>query len=264
MYFIKKLYSDIVFALLYGATFFSKVKIVAASFLFPFKRIFKLTKPKAILVTLKVLGKVFHFYITDSSDLAVLKEVFLYKEYVVPEKDQPHIIFDIGSHVGVAALYFHLIYPQAKIFAFEPDPQTFRKLEQNTKQFPEIQPFNMALSNKEGISKFFIYPGSTISSSLIKRQDNQKSIMVPIRTLESVMKQNTVSSIDLIKFDVEGSEYELLRDFIGKYKPKMLIGEVHLDLMSVPEQRFIDMFNGYTIIKKPINKYRYIINVTQS
>jgi len=263
MYFINKILSDLKLAWICGADGGSKVKIIAAGFIFPLKRLLKLKRPQAIHIRLKMQGKEFSFYLTDGSDLAVLKEVFLDEEYKKASGQQPHIIFDIGSHVGSAALYFYILFPQAKIFAFEPDPITFEKLKRNVQQFPAIVPVHSALGNKDGMQEFFVYPGSSISSSLIKRQQSQSAVMVPTSTIESVMKKYSLSHLDFIKFDVEGAEYELLEKYVPHFKPKSLIGEVHLDLLSVPEEQFLKMFEGYTISKQVINDRRYILSATR-
>jgi FkbM family methyltransferase len=45
------------------------------------------------------------------------------------EKDD--IVVDIGAHVGIFAILVALMYPEAKVYAFEPLPANFYFLQKN-------------------------------------------------------------------------------------------------------------------------------------
>jgi FkbM family methyltransferase len=70
------------------------------------------------------------------------------------------VYFDIGSNVGFYALNFaKQTGRNGKVFAFEPEPETYQKLVRNIElnQFqPIIETFNMAVSEKSGEKNFYI------------------------------------------------------------------------------------------------------------
>ena len=52
---------------------------------------------------------------------------------------------------------------------------------------------------------------------------------VPTITIDSFLKKNKIKSIDILKIDIEGSEYELLegaRNTLGKNRVKIILVEI--------------------------------------
>ena len=62
------------------------------------------------------------------------------------------VFFDVGANIGIYSLYTSKSYPNAKIFAFEPDSQSFSSLCKNIyiNKF-NIHPYQFAISNASGI-----------------------------------------------------------------------------------------------------------------
>src|SRR6266404_4480374 len=89
------------------------------------------------------------FYRSGTADPFVLYQVLLKSgekaEYYVPAALRPKIILDIGSNIGASILYFREKFPDAKIFGFEPHPDTFRVLQKNVEGLSSIAVFNYGL-----------------------------------------------------------------------------------------------------------------------
>src|SRR6266480_4789441 len=89
------------------------------------------------------------FYRPATSDPLAIYQVLLRRgkkaEYYLPERLQPEVILDIGSNIGTSILFFRERFPTAKIYGFEPHPETFRILEKNVAGLPSIEVFNYAL-----------------------------------------------------------------------------------------------------------------------
>jgi FkbM family methyltransferase len=128
-------------------------------------------------------------------------------------------IVDIGAHVGSFTVLCHHFWPNAKIVAVEPHPESFELLQYNTTHIPESQLLlvNAAISKKPG--KCLL--ASPVSHSRVAEyvpdlweslQPRHKDfgIEVPSLTVEQLWAKISewgISEIDLLKLDCEGAEY---------------------------------------------------------
>jgi FkbM family methyltransferase len=246
-----------------GATFGSSCLLWYAALRRLIGRRASIARGREYKLKLKYKGKTFDFYFGSYSDFVVLKEVFLDNEYEMSLGEEPGVIFDLGSHVGASVIYFRLKYPGAKIYAFEPDPTSFAKLQRHTGQFDEIIASNIAVSGRDGREKFFIHSEDSVSSSLVQREPGQACVEVECRTLGRLMRDLGISKIDLLKMDIEGGEYNALRDFDGIVNVKHIICELHLDLIEHNLEEFLRLFNGFKVSKEKVKQDRYIIRASR-
>lgn len=226
-------------------------------FLFLFFSFKFFNKFKGIKVKMKFKGKKFNFYITDRSDLSIIEEMFVMEEYKI-ENIKPSVIFDIGSNVGLSAIYFSLKYPDSRIYAFEPNKKTFLKMKRNVSSFNNIEIFNWAIADHDGQVEFFENERS-MSSSIIKRSEKQEAVLVNCYKLDSILEKLNIEKIDLLKFDVEGFEYNVFSAFTKQNKVDYFIGEIHLDLMKENLNQFTDLFVNYKIDLHKNSEKRFVL-----
>jgi FkbM family methyltransferase len=148
---------------------------------------------------------------------------------------QSSTIFDIGSNSGLFSVLAKVYSPNAKVTAFEPQPNVFEVLKMNN----QVNGFdicceNLALSDEDGETQFYNYGHKTFSSnnttagSLNKswRPKNQSSIKVSMLKLDSYILKNNLEHIDLMKIDVETFEFEVLSGYknnIFKHQPIIIL-----------------------------------------
>lgn len=202
------------------------------------------------------------FYITSGSDFAVLKEVFIDEEYGQTLASIPATIIDLGSNVGLTVIYFKLKYPEAAVFAVEADPATFKLLKVNTAALSKVNCINTLITQQDGIRTFYVHPTSSISSSMVKRTSDQEAITVQARSLDSLISELKLEQIDLLKFDIEGAEFESFASFKNTYRTKALIGEIHLDLSTHTEAEFVSYFPHFKINTIEVSPTRKILFIT--
>lgn len=152
-------------------------------------------------------------------------------------------MLDIGANVGAISL--GAVSLGAKmIYAIEPGP-LFSRLEKNIKINDiqdKIKPYRIGLANKNG----FMYwaedknnPGNAHLITSIDQLDHSKIetnfgnegnlIKVEVTTLDEFFKNESLSSIELIKIDVEGMEWEVLssgKTVISECRP-IVVAETH-------------------------------------
>src|SRR5438105_4262702 len=111
------------------------------------------------------------FYRPATSDPLAIYQVLLRRgrkaEYYLPPGLEPKVILDIGSNIGASILFFHEQFPTARIYGFEPHPETFRILQENVGSIPSVEIFNYALG--EADAKISVtFDGADFSRFMIK------------------------------------------------------------------------------------------------
>lgn len=133
---------------------------------------------------------------------------------------------DVGCHKGEILDYFIKYAPNGKHFGFEPIPSFYNRLKEDYCNKATIFPY--AVSSQNGQSSFMYIKNAPAYSGIRKRKYSVKhpeieKIDVELRTLDEVIQDNI--QIDLIKIDVEGGEFDVLKgakQILVKYKPKVI------------------------------------------
>lgn len=142
-------------------------------------------------------------------------------EYAPPkefplERGSVKTVLDIGANVGVTALYFSLIFPNARIYAFEPAPDNFAVLAKNVANCDRIRAFNFALGAQDATLELYAsdnpinFGGYSLHAA---GSDTSKRVSIPVRHVASVLAELSLSSVDVIKVDTEGAEWDILTAF---------------------------------------------------
>ncbi|MBI2118098.1 MAG: FkbM family methyltransferase [Elusimicrobia bacterium] len=120
---------------------------------------------------------------------------------------------DIGAHVGKWSVYAAKHQPKAHIYACEPNSETYNYLINNIHLNALeriITPLSTALSNFNGRTGFMKNSTYTSTSRILP---TVTANMVDVQTLPSLIEHNSIdlSSIELIKIDTEGEEFNILQ-----------------------------------------------------
>lgn len=171
----------------------------------------------------------------DVWDSAVIIENWWAGEYLKDLKkieNEPTII-DVGAHIGSFSVFMAIKFDNAKVFAFEPNPDNFELLHENieiNRLENKIFPFEVAVDSEEGNrAKFYLHPDNLGMHSLLYRKPKspryeQKKRIIEVETisLKEIFEKNRISKCDLLKMDCEGCEYNVLygtpKDILEKIK----------------------------------------------
>ena len=133
------------------------------------------------------------------------KEIYLFKT----EKSTP-VILDCGSNIGLSVLYFKTIYPNAKVWAFEPDRTNFELLKQNiaSNNLQNVIAEPAAVWITDGQISFS--GNGSEASRIDESNSNASNKAVPCIRLKNLLLQ--FEQIDFLKMDIEGGEYKVITD----------------------------------------------------
>jgi len=166
-------------------------------------------------------------------------QVWIFEQYNLNGKcevSKGDYVIDGGAFKGETSFWF-LSKGAEKVYAFEPDPNSFSILSENIKRnkvLDKIIPVQKVLSNRVGT--FFLYATNGGGSAAL---DGGNQTIEGI-TLDSFVQEEGLERVDFIKLDVEGAELEVLEgavETIKKFKPKMAISVYHKpeDVITIPK-----------------------------
>ena len=135
---------------------------------------------------------------------------------------------DVGAHVGFHAILAAIANERGSVFAFEPLPQVFERLQRNLalNRLPNVTAVPQAAGAADGWAPFFHVPGiipcsSSLSEAFMRGTSGLETVMVPVVRLDTFARTHRVTAIDLIKLDTETTEPDVLAG-MGELLPRSL------------------------------------------
>lgn len=171
-----------------------------------------------------------------------------YMKEIVREQDT---IIDIGANSGYYALLESRLAHKGTVYAIEPVPKNVWLLNQNIElnNYRNISVHRFAIGDRNGRGEMYLYEKGNLCSFTKNIQNKFTGKMsVPIMTLDSFIEKYVSGDPALIRMDVEGYEYEIIKgmtNILKSNKPMILFIELHPFMMSKE-----DMNNLIETLKK--------------
>jgi FkbM family methyltransferase len=133
-------------------------------------------------------------------------------------------VVDIGANIGFFSILARANFPQAIIHCYEPNPALLPITRANTEALSiQLHAEGVGARAMTGAMQC---DGATLEGSLVPAADGEPGIaIVPLATV----LQRIGGSLDLLKMDCEGAEWDILRDAASLQKVRMIAMEYHLD-----------------------------------
>lgn len=161
-----------------------------------------------------------------TSDALTYRDTFIDKEYQFDLDFAPRTVVDAGANCGLTAIFYANRYPKAKIIAIEPEASNFEALMKNVSAYPQITAIRAALWNQDGeVDLFSGWPRTANWGKWGFRV--RQGVGCTALTVPTLMKQHNLTSIDILKVDVEGAEREIFADCHWMNQVKHLAIELH-------------------------------------
>jgi len=159
----------------------------------------------------------------------IYDEIFVSQIYYHPEMRIPKhpVIMDVGSNIGIYAVWAHRRYQPKEIYCYEASPRTFPYLNANVERLVDaettkVHTFNRALARSSG--ETITLHQSPLISGISTLLDKSKvhwvqqlsaseeliTYEVMTSTVSAELAANRIAALDILKIDVEGYFMEVL------------------------------------------------------
>jgi FkbM family methyltransferase len=122
-------------------------------------------------------------------------------------------VLDVGGYIGTySRLFSRKAGQKGHVLVFEAHPENFAVLQHNlpANRFPNVEVFNLAISDQNGILPLYGSPGSSNHSLSAGFTEAVETIQVQSVRLDTFLQERGILAVDFIKMDVEGSELRAL------------------------------------------------------
>ncbi len=158
------------------------------------------------------------------------------------------VVVDVGANIGLFSLFAAAHSPDVRILAFEPAPAAFEALRANGEAYaPNLEAFNVGVCDRPGTAPFTFYARSSVFSgfhadeaadraalgavvrtmlgdqpgvdpamldaeveALTRDRLNPTPHLARTTSVSAIIREHRLDRIDLLKIDVERSEWEVL------------------------------------------------------
>lgn len=165
--------------------------------------------------------------------------------------------FDVGANIGQTAHHIHDAFPNSDIWCFEPIKRTFEQLRNNTRNIA-VKRFHLGLGSENKTLNILIDPDhrSDMNSLINPSETNNAKTAnetIEIQKLDDFCLSQSVKTIDYLKIDTEGYDFEVLKGAQGLLQEQS-ISFVETEVSMNPENTFhVDFVD----VKRYMESYGY-------
>jgi FkbM family methyltransferase len=173
------------------------------------------------------------------------------------------IVIDIGANIGVFSLYAAQCGAK-KIYAYEPNSTAYSVLLRNiadNKLEDIIIPYRFAVSGSDD-ETVNIPLCSSPYNQMVRGNTNEDYEEVSTITLETILIQNKIDFVDLLKMDCEGAEYEIIFGLKVSIFSKLM--EIRMEYHDGPVDELLSCFGKHNFLPIRFDRDSAALWVTKS
>lgn len=162
-----------------------------------------------------------------ASFLSQVGDIFYEEQFKFETSIDSPVILDLGANIGLASLYFSKLFPNARIYSFEADPQIFEVLKRNisNNHIRNVTSYNQAVWIEKNTLCF-----DSVGTDA-GRLNNQGKIQVDAMDLKVFISE--FEKVDLLKIDIEGGENIVIPHIVDCLdRVERIICEYHSDKLE--------------------------------
>lgn len=121
-------------------------------------------------------------------------------------------LIELGANIGYYTMQEATQAKLKRIVAIEPNPISFEILKTNIEinHCDNVDLLNVGISDVDGELPFYISKHSNICS-ITPRENYEKKINVPVMKMDTLIENQKVDKVDIIRMDIEGHEINAVR-----------------------------------------------------
>lgn len=163
---------------------------------------------------------------------------------------------DVGANWGYFTLIAaHLIGKHGRVISLEPDPRLFRTLQDNISRnrLSQVTALQVAAADEPGTLTLNGYDENGenwgVSSLIADAVESASIFSTAARPLDSLLDEQGIDRVDLLKMDIEGAEEMALRGMsagLAQHRYKRILLEAHPALLAAQQRTTSDILNLLT------------------
>lgn len=168
------------------------------------------------------------------------------------------IVIDLGGYKGQFASDLFGKY-RCNVLVFEPIKEYYDFIQDRFKNNPKIDAFKFALGEQDKSEFFYLDADGTSINNKSGRDESFKQ-EVKFRDIEIFFNEQNITSVDLIKINIEGGEYDLLDYIIEKDMAKIFknIQVQFHNYIANSEEKMVSIQNKLTKTHQISWQYRFV------
>lgn len=173
----------------------------------------------------------------------VQKQYVLQRDGVLCKAKPGDVVIDAGGCWGDTTLQFACeVGPEGHVYTFEFAPKNLEVMRANIALNPHLSPritvLEHPIGSESGRKMYSVESGPASRIASTKLDD--RYVECSILSIDALVRERDLPSVDFIKMDIEGSELDALKgaeETIRKYRPKLAICIYHSpnDYITIPQ-----------------------------
>lgn len=195
---------------------------------------------------------------TDINESVVVLSGIEYPEQLCRFDKQNATVIDIGANIGTFSLYVNHLNPQKniKFYAIEASPENIALCKKNFQHnhLDDYVLVEKAITGQNGVVTFDVsgnFDGFKVNNN------TNNGIQVESQTLSAFCQEHNIQTIDLLKMDIEGSEFDIFQidsEFI-KNNVSILFMEYHLSEKHSSVDEIVNILSDkFNVVLENIHK----------
>ncbi len=139
-------------------------------------------------------------------------ELEVFEERCRPGATVVDIGANVGLYTGIAAVR---VGPSGLVLAVEPDPESYGYLDRMIREnaFTHVRAVAVAAGDRDGEVDLFPCAENRADARIYEASGTRRKITVPMSRMDSLLAQNGVREVQLVKMDCQGAEGLVWRGF---------------------------------------------------
>lgn len=192
-----------------------------------------------------------------TSDRSVVTQIFVRNELEFPIDEEVCTIVDAGANIGLASLYFHHRFPEAKIISLEIHKGNFDILKRNTAAYPQIDARHVGLWHSRANLRVE-NPDAECWAFQATESSGEAGDGIQALGVWDLVQE--LDAIDLLKIDIEGGEVEVFGRGVEKWlgHVRLIAIETHDRIHKHSSQIVLDATKGKIASMTTIGEYLFL------